>query len=100
MPDMNGQGDVEGFVTVDLLVPPEALDDEVDLLFRDVTHWPGLDEQGSADDRFNTPGQHRGWAETSPPTRQCLMAQTSASPGSTGPISAAACRGRGRPRAA
>jgi hypothetical protein len=71
--DAAGEPDEEGFIEVDPLVPPGALDDDVDLLFRDVTDWSVLDEQGYAYYRFNNPDQHRGWAENCPATRQFLM---------------------------
>lgn len=73
MRDLNGESDDEGFITVDPLVPNEALDDDVELLFTDVTDWSVLDEQGYAYYRFNNPDQHRGWAENCPDTRQFLM---------------------------
>ncbi|SMH54749.1 FAD-dependent oxidoreductase [Maritimibacter sp. HL-12] len=71
--DAAGDPDAEGFIEVDPLVSPEALDDSVDLLFRDVTDWSVLDEQGYGYYRFNNPDQHRGWAENCPPTREFLM---------------------------
>lgn len=71
--DMNGQTDEEGFITVDPIVPTDALDDDVELLFKDVTDWSVLDEAGYAYYRYNNPDQHRGWAENCPPTRQFLM---------------------------
>ncbi|KAA9009942.1 FAD-dependent oxidoreductase [Histidinibacterium aquaticum] len=71
--DAAGELDEEGFIQVDPLVPQEALDDDVELLFRDVTDWSVLDEQGYAYYRYNNPDQHRGWAENCPPTRQFLM---------------------------
>jgi len=71
--DYNNQPDEEGFITVDRQVPQEALDDNIELLFKDVTDWSILDEQGYAYYRFNNPDQHRGWAENCPPTRQFLM---------------------------
>lgn len=71
--DAAGESDAEGFVTVDALVPPEALEDDVELLFRDVTDWSVIDEQGYGYYRFNNPDQHRGWAENCPATRQFLM---------------------------
>lgn len=71
--DRTGDTDDEGYITVDPVVPPEALDDDVELLFKDVTDWSVLDEQGYAYYRFNNPDQHRGWAENCPPTRQFLI---------------------------
>jgi hypothetical protein len=73
MRDAGGETDEEGFIEVDPLVPPEALDDSIDLLFRDVTDWSVLDEQGYGYYRFNDPDQHRGWAENCPATRQFLI---------------------------
>jgi hypothetical protein len=71
--DRKGEVDAEGFINVDPLVPAEALEDDVELLFKDVTDWSVLDEQGYAYYRFNNPDQHRGWAENCPATRQFLM---------------------------
>lgn len=71
--DLNREADAEGFITVDPLVPPEALEDDVELLFTDVSDWSVLDEQGYAYYRFNNPDQHRGWAENCPATRQFLI---------------------------
>jgi len=71
--DARGDADEEGFITVDPLVPPEALDDDIELLFKDVTDWSIVDEQGYGYYRFNNPDQHRGWAENCPATRQFMM---------------------------
>ena len=71
--DHRSEADAEGFITVDPLVPPLALDDSVDLLFKDVTDWSVLDEQGYGYYRFNNPDQHWGWAENCPATRQFLI---------------------------
>ena len=71
--DKAGDVDAEGFITVDPLVPAEALEDDVELLFKDVTDWSVVDEQGYGYYRFNNPDQHRGWAENCPPTRQFLI---------------------------
>ena len=71
--DLNGASDAEGFVTVDPAVPQEALNDNIELLFKDVTDWSVLDQQGYGYYRFNNPDQHRGWAENCPATRQFLM---------------------------
>nr|WP_306266187.1 FAD-binding protein [Pararhizobium sp. IMCC3301] len=73
MRDLNNEADAEGFITVGSLVPPGALEDDVELLFKDVTDWSVLDEQGYGYYRFNNPDQHRGWAENCPATRQFLI---------------------------
>lgn len=41
--DANGESDDEGFITVDPLVPTEALEDDIELLFKDVTDWSVLE---------------------------------------------------------
>lgn len=71
--DFNGETDAEGFISLGPQVPQEALDDNVELLFKDVTDWSVLDQQGYGYYRFNNPDQHRGWAENCPATRQFLM---------------------------
>lgn len=71
--DANGETDAEGFIAVDAAVPKEALEDDIELLFKDVTDWSVLDEQGYGYYRFNNPDQHRGWAENCPATRQFLI---------------------------
>ena len=71
--DRAGESDAEGFITVGAQVPEGALEDSVDLLFRDVTDWSIVDQQGYGYYRFNNPDQHRGWAENCPATRQFMM---------------------------
>ena len=46
--DMNGESDDEGFVTVDPSEDPEELDDNIDLLFTDITDWSVVDPKGQS----------------------------------------------------
>lgn len=71
--DASREGDAEGFVTVDPVAPPAALDDDVDLLFEDVTDWSIVSPRGQCPYRYNERELMRAWAENCPPTRQFLM---------------------------
>ncbi len=71
--DMKGEGDKEGFVTVDPLEEPEELDDSVDLLFTDITDWSIVDRKAQSPYRYNERELVRAWAENCPATRQFLM---------------------------
>src|SRR5690606_5707422 len=44
--DAAGEGDAEGFITVPPIHSPEELDDNVDLLFTDMTDWSIVDAAG------------------------------------------------------
>jgi hypothetical protein len=72
--DMRGERDPEGRIRVDPLEPPEALDDNVELLFRDLTDWSIVDRRGHSPYRFNERDVVRAWAENCPATREFLMA--------------------------
>ena len=71
--DMNGESDKEGFITVGPVEDPEELDDNVDLLFTDVTDWSIVDRKGQNPYRYNERELARAWAENCPDTRQFLM---------------------------
>ena len=71
--DMKGEADKEGFITVAPLEAPEELDDDVDLLFTDVTDWSVLDRKGQSPYRYNEREMARAWAENCPATRQFLI---------------------------
>ena len=71
--DMKGESDKEGFVTVASVEDPEELDDNVDLLFTDITDWSIVDRKAQSPYRYNERELVRAWAENCPATRQFLM---------------------------
>src|SRR5690606_22862151 len=71
--DMRGEADREGFITMDPVEAPEEIDDDVELLFKDITDWSIVDRAGATPYRFNEPEMVRAWAENCPATRQFLM---------------------------
>jgi len=71
--DMKGEGDKDGFVTVNPLEAPEELDDSIELLFTDITDWSVLDRRAQTPYRYNERELVRAWAENCPATRQFLM---------------------------
>ena len=71
--DMKGESDHEGFITVDPTEAPEELDDNVDLLFTDLTDWSVLDTKAQSPYRYNERELARSWAENCPATRQFLI---------------------------
>jgi len=71
--DIEGRSDDEGFVTVAPLEDREELDDNVDLLFTDITDWSILDRKAQSPYRYNDRELVRAWAENCPATRQFLM---------------------------
>ena len=52
---------------------PAELDDNVELLFTDLTDWSIVDRHGYSPYRYNERGLVRAWAENCPATRQFLM---------------------------
>ncbi len=71
--DLRGDGDPDGFVTVDPVEPPDALTDDVELLFKDMTDWSVVDRSAQAPYRYNERDLHRGWADNAYDTRTFLM---------------------------
>jgi hypothetical protein len=71
--DMRRERDAEGRIQVEPLEPPEALDDNIELLFRDLTDWSIVDRRGHSPYRFNEREVARAWAENCPATREFLM---------------------------
>jgi hypothetical protein len=71
--DINGESDKEGFITSPPVEAPEELEDDVDLLFKDITDWSIVDRRGATPYRFNEPELSRAWAENCPATRQFLI---------------------------
>ncbi|MCU0856159.1 MAG: FAD-dependent oxidoreductase, partial [Rhodobacteraceae bacterium] len=71
--DMEGRADAEGFITVPPAEEPAELDDNVELLFTDVTDWSVVDGKAQSPYRYNERELMRAWAENCPPTREFLM---------------------------
>jgi hypothetical protein len=71
--DMNGESDQEGFITVAPSENPEEIDDNVELLFTDITDWSVVDPKGQSPYRYNEREMARAWAENCPATRQFLI---------------------------
>jgi predicted oxidoreductase len=71
--DMRGEGDKEGFITVAPRERPAELDDNIELLFTDITDWSIVDRKGQSPYRYNERELVRAWAENCPATRQFLM---------------------------
>ena len=71
--DMKGESDADGYVTVPPLENPDELDDDIDLLFTDITDWSVLDIKAQNPYRYNERELVRAWAENCPATRQFLM---------------------------
>ncbi len=70
--DMRGESDKEGFVTANVLEDPEELDDNVELLFEDLTDWSVTDNRGQNPYRYNEREMVRAWAENCYATREFL----------------------------
>jgi len=70
--DMAGEADEEGFINMKPLFEPEELDDNVELLFKDMTDWSIVDPAGQATYRYNERDLHRAWADNAPLTRDFL----------------------------
>ena len=71
--DMKGEGDKDGYITVAPVENPEELDDDIELLFTDITDWSVLDLRAQNPYRYNERELVRAWAENCPATRQFLM---------------------------
>jgi hypothetical protein len=71
--DMRGEADKEGFITAPPTESPEEIDDDVELLFRDITDWSIVDRRGQTPYRYNEREMVRAWAENCGPTRQFMI---------------------------
>ena len=71
--DMKGESDREGLVTVAPIEDPEEVDDNIELLFRDITDWSVVDPKAQSPYRYNERELARAWAENCPATRQFLI---------------------------
>ncbi len=66
-------GETDAFVTVGPMEPPEALRDDPDLLFKDMTDWSIVNTGGRGRYKFNNREVLRAWSDNTVPTRQFLM---------------------------
>jgi len=71
--DMKGESDREGFIVMPPVEMPEELDDNVELLFTDITDWSIVDRRAETPYRYNERDLVRAWAENCPATRQFLI---------------------------
>ena len=71
--DMRGESDREGLITVAPAEDPEELDDNIELLFTDLTDWSVVDPKAQSPYRYNERELARSWAENCPATRQFLI---------------------------
>jgi len=71
--DMKGESDREGLVTVAPIEDPAEVDDNIELLFRDITDWSVVDPKAQSPYRYNERELARAWAENCPATRQFLI---------------------------
>jgi hypothetical protein len=73
MRDLRRERDPEGRIAVDPIEDPQELDDNVELLFKDLTDWSIVNGSGYSPYRYNERGLVRAWAENCPATRQFLL---------------------------
>jgi hypothetical protein len=73
MRDLKRERDAEGRIKVEPIEDPAELDDNVELLFKDLTDWSIVNGSGYSPYRYNERGLVRAWAENCPATRQFLM---------------------------
>ena len=66
----HASADPDGLGLTAPLVPPADLEDDRDLLFKDITDWSVMDAGGVARYRYNDRQLHRAWADNAPLTRQ------------------------------
>jgi hypothetical protein len=71
--DRRGEADREGFITAPPTESPEEIDDDVELLFRDITDWSIVDRRGQTPYRYNERELVRAWAENCGATRQFMI---------------------------
>ena len=71
--DIAGASDAEGMVQVEPVVEAAALEDNPELLFKDMTDWSILDTGGVPRYRFNERDLHYAWANNTVGTRQLLL---------------------------
>ncbi len=71
--DIRGEADPEGFIKVPPVEDPEELEDNVELLFKDMVDWSVLDPQAQAPYRYNERPLHRAWADNCSAVRTFLL---------------------------
>ena len=71
--DMKGESDGEGFIMAAPAEDPEELDDDIELLFTDITDWSVVDPKAQSPYRYNDRELVRAGAENCPATRQFLI---------------------------
>ena len=71
--DIRGEADPDGYITVPPVEDPAELEDDVDLLFRDMTDWSVVDPAAQAPYRYNERPLHRAWADNCPAVRTFLL---------------------------
>ena len=65
--------DPDGLGLTAPLIPPADLEDDPDLLFKDMTDWSVVDSSGVGRYRYNDRQLHRAWADNAPLTRQLQL---------------------------
>lgn len=73
MRDFRRERDAEGRIKVEPINDPAELDDNVELLFKDLTDWSIVNNSGYSPYRYNERDVVRAWAENCPATREFLM---------------------------
>ena len=71
--DIRGEADPDGYITVPPVEDVAELEDDVELLFRDMTDWSVLDPQAQAPYRYNERPLHRAWADNCSAVRTFLL---------------------------
>ena len=71
--DMLGEADPDGYITVPPVEDAAELEDDPDLLFRDMTDWSVVDPAAQAPYRYNERPLHRAWADNCSAVRTFLL---------------------------
>ena len=71
--DIRGEADPDGWITVPPVEEPAELEDDVELLFRDMTDWSVVDPAAQAPYRYNERPLHRAWADNCSAVRTFLL---------------------------
>lgn len=71
--DIRGEADPDGYITVPPVEDPAELEDDVELLFRDMTDWSVVDPAAQAPYRYNERPLHRAWADNCSAVRTFLL---------------------------
>ena len=65
--------DPQGLGLTPPILPKEDMNDNVELLFTDMTDWSVVDSSAYPTYRYNDREQHRAWADNAVPTRQLMI---------------------------